>query len=101
MRRNLLMLAIAAMAAVSSPVQAIEWKDCSSIKDAKLRMDCLERNSVALKNALEALEKGSLVGRKVQLSTRGRCLSYFDENQAPRTMTCDHRDLQEWTIQPY
>ena len=47
---------------------------------------------------VEALEKSALPGKPFKLSTRGRCLSYYDENQAPRTMTWDHPDLQDWVI---
>jgi hypothetical protein len=79
-----------------SPAGAADLKDCKGIKDPALRMNCLEENIAILNTGLAGTV---MVGKEFLLSTRGRCLSYFDENKPAITMTCDHPDLQKWKFQ--
>ncbi len=61
-------------------------------------MECVEGNITAL-NA--SLSNAVQINTQYKLQTRGRCLSYYDENKSPLTMTCDHNDLQDWKVIPY
>jgi hypothetical protein len=40
-----------------TPALAVELRECGSIKDPHSRMECLERNTVALNTALEAVTR--------------------------------------------
>ena len=75
---------------------AVDLKDCSAIKEIPQRLTCTEGNVTALSGAIAGV---LVAGKEYHLSTRGRCLSYFDENKGAITMTCDHPDLQMWKMQ--
>jgi hypothetical protein len=93
---RLFFLALFGLLASSVHVSAVDLKDCSAIKEIPQRLTCTEGNVTALNAALANV---LLAGKEYHLSTRGRCLSYYDENQGARTMTCDHPDLQMWKMQ--
>ncbi|UFW38865.1 hypothetical protein [Bradyrhizobium sp. WSM471] len=75
---------------------AIDLKDCKAIKELPDRIACSEGNVRMLS---DALAKTVQLGKDYKLSTRGRCLSYYDENKGAITMTCDHPDLQGWRME--
>ena len=57
MRTATLIAAALGMAFMLTPAHAIELRECGSIKDPHSRMECLERNTVALSTALEAVTR--------------------------------------------
>jgi hypothetical protein len=92
-----------------------QMTDCSTKKDPKERMDCIEKNVVTLNSAFETvtkelrnrltelesalakLEKGVLKpGDAVTLSSfdptqgqnRGQCLTYIDHDRPPNIQAC-------------
>ncbi|WP_119269478.1 hypothetical protein [Taklimakanibacter deserti] len=72
-----------------------ELEKCGEMKPDE-RMACLERNITTLN---EALKNALISGHEVRIRTRGNwCLSWTDNNKPPRMLTCDHPDLQNYTI---
>jgi hypothetical protein len=57
MRTVTLVTATLATAIMLAPAHSVELRDCGSIKDPAPRMECLERNTIALNTALEAATK--------------------------------------------
>jgi hypothetical protein len=105
----------------------VQIADCSTKKDPKERMDCIEKNLVTLNSAFEAvtkelrsrvtelegalanLEKGVLrPGDAVTLSSfdptqgknRGQCLTYIDHDRPPNIQGCGGgaSDFQRWIL---
>ena len=72
-------------------------KDCSKLRGEK-RIDCLEQNVTALNTAMS---KAIKIDIKYQLKARGTCLSFFDVNKSPITISCDPLDLQDWMLTRY
>jgi hypothetical protein len=92
---RILSVAFIGLLASSVHASALELKDCKSIKELPQRIACTEGNVETLNKALANMVQA---GKEYHLSTRGRCLSYFDENKGAITMTCDHPDLQMWKL---
>jgi hypothetical protein len=92
---RLLSLTFLGLLTSSVTASAVDLKDCSSIKEIPQRLTCTEGNVAALNTALAGILQA---GKEYHLSTRGRCLSYYDENKGAITMTCDHPDLQMWKL---
>lgn len=93
--KTLSLFAIIGLLFTAANADAVELEKCDKMKPNK-RMACLERNITTLNKALDAF---LVSGHEVRIRTRGDwCLSWQDTNQAPVMLTCDHPDLQNYTI---
>lgn len=93
--KTLSIFAISGFLFTAATAIGAELEKCGTMKPDE-RMACLERNIATLN---EALKVALISGHEVRIRTRGNwCLSWTDNNRAPRMLTCDHPSLQDYII---